>query len=663
MHLFRLPLLLVVCFFCCGRIISAQTVLTFCDEGDLIEAFEKGGDYVMDCGTNIVTIELTAPLTTTNRVSIFTTNEVVITSSNLMRLMVIQPTGDVTMGGFTFSAGRQTATNENHGGIEDTAGGAIYNNRGKLRILRGRFHGNSVVGITGGAGGDGLGENGEHGGDAAGGAIYNNFGTISLSNVVFSANTTTAGPGGNGGSGRTSGFGMPGGNGGNGGSAGGSAIYSNGGIVNVIACTFTNNIATGAAAGAGGAAGGLLGTPGIPGASGDGVGAAISGLDAQIRIFGSTFIGNRVTGANGLDGNAGVGRNDGDPGLSGGDAAGSAIFSVGTVALTPNLWVTNSTFFRNSATSGRGGNGGAGSAEAFGFNGGDGGTGGFASGGAIDSDGRAWIVNCTFSENRLIAGAGGSGGAAGGSLGESGDSGSRGLALGTAIYGSSSTGAAVSIANSIMDDSSPSIDGAVDDLGGNITADDNPKLDSTTSFKFTDALLRTLANNGGLTWTMAIPTNSPAVNKGVEQFCVPIDQRGSNRVGRCDIGAFEVQLPAIPPSVFGTNSFRLSRTNGTILLQWPGGYTNLFLETTTNLLMTNTPWTRVTNGITFSTNRNSFAITNAPLPQSFFRLSTVGTSGGLPPLPASIRQASGFSSVQQQQQETDLPLPPLPVPE
>jgi hypothetical protein len=645
MQFSRLALLMLTCLLLGGRSMSASSnqtnFLTFCSEADLISAFAQGGNWVMDCGTNSVLIRLNQPLvaSVSNRISIFTTNNIVITGSNTTRLIVVQTNAHVTMGGFSFFSGRQTGTNENNGGIEDTAGGAVYNDGGTFEVFGGRFEANSAVGVTGTAGENGTGDHGEDGGDAAGGAIYNYYGTVSLSNVVFVSNVTTGGAGGNGGSGRTTGFGMSGGNGGNGGSAGGSAIYSEDGSVHIIACTFTNNAATGAAAGVGGAAGGLLGSPGFPGESGDGVGAAVAGKNAEIRISSSTFVVNKSTGANGLNGNTGVGRNSGGAGLVGGDAAGGAIYSIGEEPSKTNLWVLNSTFFRNSSTSGRGGNGGAGSSEGIGgYDGGQGGNGGFATGGAIDSDGRAFIQHCTLSENTISGGAGGSGGAAGGTLADAGDSGSKGSELGAAIYGSSTAGVPVFLVNSIMAVSNPSISGAIDDGGGNLSSDPNILLDSPQSLKGTNAFLRPLANNGGPTATIAILTNSLAVNRGILEFCLRVDQRGSNRLDRCDSGAYETPLPVIPPEVLGTNSFTLNRsTNHSMLLQWPAGHTNLFLEVTTNLLSTNTIWTRVTNGISYSTNRNSLLIRHTNLaPQEYFRLfglSGHGTGGGIPPFP------------------------------
>jgi hypothetical protein len=54
-----------------------------------------------------------------------------------------------------------------------------------------------------------------------------------------------------------------------------------------------------------------------------------------------------------------------------------------------------------------------------------------------------------------------------------------------------------------------------------------------------DALLGTLADNGGPTLTMALPANSPAVGKGTASGAPTTDQRGQARKNPPDIGAYE----------------------------------------------------------------------------------------------------------------------------
>lgn len=59
-----------------------------------------------------------------------------------------------------------------------------------------------------------------------------------------------------------------------------------------------------------------------------------------------------------------------------------------------------------------------------------------------------------------------------------------------------------------------------------------------TNMFSTDPLLETLADNGGPTETMALQSNSPAIDAGGTN-CTSTDQRGATRMGNCDIGAYE----------------------------------------------------------------------------------------------------------------------------
>ena len=71
-------------------------------------------------------------------------------------------------------------------------------------------------------------------------------------------------------------------------------------------------------------------------------------------------------------------------------------------------------------------------------------------------------------------------------------------------------------------------------------SDDTPLGFTGTDIVNTDAGLRPLASNGGLTATMAIPPTSPALNAAVDST-VTTDQRGFAIVGVPDIGAYESQ--------------------------------------------------------------------------------------------------------------------------
>jgi hypothetical protein len=86
------------------------------------------------------------------------------------------------------------------------------------------------------------------------------------------------------------------------------------------------------------------------------------------------------------------------------------------------------------------------------------------------------------------------------------------------------------------------------------TSSQGHNLDSLAECGFTAAgdlsntnpLLAALGDNGGLTQTMALAANSPAVNAGTNAGCPPTDQRGVLRPAgsACDIGAFELATPA-----------------------------------------------------------------------------------------------------------------------
>ena len=84
--------------------------------------------------------------------------------------------------------------------------------------------------------------------------------------------------------------------------------------------------------------------------------------------------------------------------------------------------------------------------------------------------------------------------------------------------------------------------------------------DLTTTTPAT-ALNPTLANNGGPTFTHALPAGSPAINagnpavpgSGTDGACELLDQRGLVRPDRCDIGAYEFggTAPNRPPTATG----------------------------------------------------------------------------------------------------------------
>jgi hypothetical protein len=66
-----------------------------------------------------------------------------------------------------------------------------------------------------------------------------------------------------------------------------------------------------------------------------------------------------------------------------------------------------------------------------------------------------------------------------------------------------------------------------------------------------DPRLGPLQNNGGPTFTHALLSDSPAINRGLAPGATPTDQRGVPRLGAPDIGAFEFfpVLPSLPSSI------------------------------------------------------------------------------------------------------------------
>jgi hypothetical protein len=108
------------------------------------------------------------------------------------------------------------------------------------------------------------------------------------------------------------------------------------------------------------------------------------------------------------------------------------------------------------------------------------------------------------------------------------------------------------------------------------------------------------------------------------------------------VGAFEIRapLPPIPSEVFTTNNFRIFSRSNEIILRWPAGYPNLYVQESTNLLSTNTVWTILTNlnNLRESSNLNFLTITpDLARPREFFRLfgdtSTTNSPGSNFPFP------------------------------
>jgi hypothetical protein len=330
--------------------------------------------------------------------------------------------------------------------------------------------------------------------------------------------------------------------------------------------------------------------------NGGGVGLGGSGEDggAIIAATGSTLSLTRVAIKDSRAGGAGDGTNTGGLGGDGG-----AIYSAGATTITDStisgneagkgghggidgrsgglgggVFVAspgNLTLVRSTLTDNDAGGGGTGGATGTG---GDGGGGGavFAQGGSFNSE------NSTVFNNRSGTGATGGGGGPvgdgedghGGGINDS--SSSPGTLINTTLTDNSSgaeTGgglfgggpAAITVRNSIIADNlgapgDENCDGMISDGANNIEfpfGGGCPNSFGTGN----PQLAASLAGNGGPTQTLAPGAGSAALDAVPTGACTNIvsgplstDQRGLPRPSgtSCDIGAFEVQVPAAPPA-------------------------------------------------------------------------------------------------------------------
>lgn len=256
------------------------------------------------------------------------------------------------------------------------------------------------------------------------------------------------------------------------GSPGGGGVQ-NLGDSTIINCTFSNNVSVG-------------------GSPPSGTGGAICQRGTALRITGCTFVNN------------------------------SAQYGGGAVSGGDSVWITNSTFYANSAT-------------AAWFN------------GPINP---VWIVNCTFASNTngAVLGFGPAPGVA------------PNLTLANTIVAYSVGG------NNVTAD-------GFTDAGHNISSDSGSGFTNVTSLTNTDPLLGTLAANGGPTLTMGLLPGSPAIDAANDALAPSTDQRGVPRpVGaHSDIGAYEGTLGANSVA-FTTTSFAIGESQGAarILIQRTG---------------------------------------------------------------------------------------------
>ena len=556
---------------------------------DFVAAVAQGGYFSL---TNCSAIVLTNTLTISkNLVLDGGSSGATIAGNNLVRLFAVMPGVKLTLYGLTLQ-----------GGSSDS-GGAIYiSYGGSVLMTNCLLIGNSAVETNGLAGNDASsgGNIGKNGGNGTaglpglGGAIYN-LGSLTNVDCQFLTNSASGGSGGNGGNGGNGSY--EGGNGGNGGAGAvgyGGAIY-NLGTLRLTNCTFAGNTAFGGNGGQGGTrgSGAFEGNDGRGAAGAAGSGAAVYSAQSLTAVN-CTFNANAAQSGSSADGGTDAGSGNGVNGPRGPDSLGGGIYVQGVGALT------NCTFANNTVTGGNGGNGGD-AAVAGAHIAGSGGNGGNGVGGGLYNTGAVVVVNCTFSSCGAIGGTNGVGGSpslAGkdGAPG-SGRGGDIGHVAGTFLL--RNTILAASSAGTNAYDTSAS---RITDGGYNISSDASLNL-SGTSRKNTDPKLASLADNGGLTQTMAVQSNSPAINKIPLASSPATDQRGIPRPqpqgGLSDIGAYElITRPAIltqPQSQTiaqdSDATFTVVAVGDPLAYQWRFNGTDISDETSSAYTLSNGQWT------------------------------------------------------------------------
>jgi len=283
-----------------------------------------------------------------------------------------------------------------------------------------------------------------------------------------------------------------------------------------------------------------------------------------LTVTNSTFSGNSAFGNGGAIGNSGTLTITNSTFSGNGSTNGGGIYNSGTLS------VTNSTFSDNIAegeiyyiSSGLGGgiyNGGTLTVTNSTFAGNSIGPSniGQTGGGGIDNDKALIVTNSTFAGNVSASGQGGA------------IFSTDFASLKNTILASKSSGNCF-----ILSSSDPTA--VIGDAGYNISDDNTCGFSATGSHNNTNPLLSAagLANNGGPTQTIALDSESPAIDAipfadCTDQFFkqIPTDQRGALRFDagelQCDIGAYEFQDFAGQPLCDSKNISALSQRFGSL---------------------------------------------------------------------------------------------------
>jgi probable HAF family extracellular repeat protein/predicted outer membrane repeat protein len=356
------------------------------------------------------------------------------------------------------------------------------------------------------------------------------------------------------------------------GSAARGGAVNNSGTLNVINSTLVHNGASGS--------GGAIWTDGsvtiassyVVGNSASGNGGAIRN-DGVVTLSNSTFSHNEGTEGGAIYNLSGLGatgcifsnnradRNGG--GISGLGSIGRSVFSdnrayvggaiAGEIGISGSSFIANTAWFRGGAASFLYDSTVADST----FSGNTGGD----RGGAIYTNSYLTVTSSTFSDNAATRGgaiyawgniqnstfyrntADQAGAVYGGGRITNSTFLANGANDGGAIY-NGGTADEVVVTNTIVAGSlsGGNCAGAITDGGHNLQF---PGTDCGESIRSADPLLDPmgLADNGGPTPTIALLPGSPGVDSGDDLQCPATDQRGFERVGSCDIGAYEFPLP------------------------------------------------------------------------------------------------------------------------
>jgi parallel beta-helix repeat protein len=330
----------------------------------------------------------------------------------------------------------------------------------------------------------------------------------------------------------------------------------------------------------------------------------------------------------------------------GGNGFGGAIANIGTLAMT-NCYLV--------ASSATGGTGGAATGGGFA------GSGGQAYGGGVYSSGPLTLVRCALAMSIASGGSGGGGigsGSGGGIYNDadvtmltctvaSNSASGGGNGFGGGIYhnGTTLTIRASTIAGNQADYGGGLFGSAAADCGdailaynaagtgpdcsGTINSSDYNLIQNTSGATITGAtthnitgqnpLLSALADNGGLTPTLATLAGSPVRDQG-KNLGPATDQRGAprpfdfpsipNAAGGdgSDMGAFEAGSPQLA----------IQKSGSAAVLSWPSYYGGFTVQSVTNVSLSNA-WTAVAGTPVVS--GNQYVFTNGPLTgNKFYRL-------------------------------------------